>query len=172
MGEETKIQVREIKKGMEAAGSVLERYLIRVLGPLGRKISEATRTGRIMALAGIVTVAVSLVLIAAFALSFRTDVRNGVLVVSKQVVNIRDRASAKGKVVTKAEKGETLSPLSSADGWYHVRATGGTGWVSRDMVEWKGNRAVVIEYEMKGFGLAFLAGVGLLVAGILQERKK
>ncbi len=50
MGAETKIQVREIKKGMEAAGSAQERYLIRFLGPLGRKISEATQTGRIMAL--------------------------------------------------------------------------------------------------------------------------
>ncbi|MEK6743320.1 MAG: SH3 domain-containing protein [Nitrospirota bacterium] len=172
MGDETKVQVREIKKGMEAAGSVLERYLIRFLGPLGRKISESTQTGRIMALVGIATVVVSLVLIAVFALSFRTEVKKGVLTVSKKVVNIRDRASAKGKVVAKAEQGETLSYISSAEGWYNVRATGGTGWVSGDMVERKGNRTVVIEYEMKGFGIAFLAGVGLFVAGILQKKKK
>jgi uncharacterized protein YgiM (DUF1202 family) len=172
MGDETKIQVREIKKGMEAAGNVLERYLIRFLGPLGRKISEATQTGRIMALAGIATVVVSLALIAVFALSFRTEVQKGVLVVSKQVVNIRDRASAKGKVVAKAERGETLSYISSAEGWYHVRATGGTGWVSHDMVDRRGNRTVVIEYEMKGFGIVFLAGVGLFIAGILQKKKK
>ena len=172
MGNETKIQVREIKKGMEAAGNVLERYLIRFLGPLGRKISGATQTGRIMALVGIATVAVSLALIAVFALSFRTEIQKGVLVVSKQIVNIRDRASAKGKVVAKTEKGETLSYISSAEGWYNVRATGGTGWVSHDMVERKGNKTVVIEYEMKGFGIAFLSGLGLFVAGILQEKKK
>lgn len=172
MGDETKIQVREIKKGMGAAGSVVERYLIRFLGPLGRKISEATRTGRIMALAGILAVAVSIVLIAVFALSFRTEVKKGILVVSKQVVNIRDRASAKGKVVAKAEKGDALSYSASAEGWYHVRATGGTGWVSQDMVERKGNRTVVIEYEMKGFGIAFAAGAGLFLAGILQRKKK
>ena len=172
MGDETKIQVREIKKGMQAAGSVLERYLIRFLGPLGRKISEATQTGRIMALVGIAAVAVSLVLIAVFALSFRTEVQKGALVVSKQIVNIRDRASAKGKVVAKAEKGETLSYISSAEGWYNVRAKGGSGWVSHDMVERKGNRTVVIEYEMKGFGIVFLAGLGLFIAGILQKKKK
>ncbi len=172
MGDVTMVQVREFRKGMEAAGSVLERYLIRVLGPLGRKIAESTETGRIMALAGVVTVAVSMVLIAVLALSVRMDVRKGALVVSKQTVNIRDRASAKGKVVAKAEKGETLSPLSSADGWHQVRVKGGTGWVSGDMVERKGNRTVVIEYEMKGFGIAFLAGAGLLVAGIVQKKKK
>ena len=172
MGDETKVQVREIKKGMEAAGSVLERYLIRFLGPLGRRISEATQTGRIMALAGIVVVVVSLVLIALFALSFRTEIQKGVLVVSKQVVNIRDRASVKGKVVAKAEKGEPLSYIASAEGWYNVRATGGTGWVSSDMVERKGNRTVVIAYEMKGYGIAFLAGAGLFIAGILQKKRK
>lgn len=172
MGDETKIQVREIKKGMEAAGSVLERYLIRFLGPLGRKISESTEAGRIMALTGIAAVVVSLVLIAVFALSFRTEIRKGILVVSKQVVNIRDRASVKGKVVAKAEKGETLPYIASAEGWYNVRATGGTGWVSRDMVERKGNRTVVVAYEMKGYGIAFLAGAGLFIAGIRQKKKQ
>lgn len=174
MGDETKIQVREIKKGMEAAGSVLERYLIRFLGPFGKKISEATQTqtGRMMALAGFAAVVVSLVLIAVLALSFRTEVKKGVLVVSKQVVNIRDRASVKGKVVAKAEKGETLSYIASTEGWYNVRATGGTGWVSRDMVDRKGNRTVVIEYEMKGYGIVFLIGAGLFIAGILQKKKK
>lgn len=172
MGDETKIQVKEIKKGIGAAGSVLERYLIRFLGPLGGKISEATQAGRIMALVGIATVVVSLVLMAFFALSIRTEIKEGVLVVSKKVVNIRDRATVKGKVVAKAEKGETLSYLASADNWYNVRATGGTGWVSRDMVERKGNRSVIIEYEMKGYGIALLAGAGLFIAGILQRKAK
>lgn len=172
MGDETKIQVQEFKKGMEAAGSVLERYLIRFLGPLGRRISEATHTGRIMALAGVATVVVSLVLMFFFALSFRAEVQKGVLVVSKQVVNIRDRASVKSKVVAKAEKGEVLSYIASAEGWYNVRAKNGTGWVSRDMVAQKGNRTVVIEYEMKGFGIALLIGAGLVIAGVLQRKKK
>jgi hypothetical protein len=29
MGDETKVQIRDVKKGMEAMGSMLERYLIR-----------------------------------------------------------------------------------------------------------------------------------------------
>jgi hypothetical protein len=135
-------------------------------------MSEATQTGRIMALVGLATIVVSLVLILVFALSFRTETVKGVLVASKQVVNIRNRASVKGKVVAKAEKGESLSYISSAEGWYKVRATGGTGWVSQDMVERKGNRTVVIEYEMKGYGIVFLAGMGLFIAGILQKETR
>lgn len=172
MGDETKVQMREVQKGMEAMGSVAERYLIRWLGPVGGKIAEATQAGRIMALIGVITAAVGLVLIVANALSIRTEIVKGVLVVSKQVVNIRDKASVKGKVVAKAEKGEALSYLAAAEGWYKVRAKEGTGWVSQDVLERKGHRTAIIEYEMKGYGLVFLAGAGLFIAGILQKKRK
>jgi uncharacterized protein YgiM (DUF1202 family) len=171
MGDETKVQIREVKKGMEAMGSVAERYLIRWLGPVGRKIAEATQTGRIMALVGVIAAAVGLVLIAANALSFRTEMLKGVLVVSKPVANIRDKASIKGKVVAKAEQGETLSYITASEGWYKVSAKEGTGWVSHDMVERKGHRTAIIEYEMKGYGIVFLAGLGLFIIGIVQKKK-
>ena len=172
MGDETKIQMREVKKGVEAMGSVVERYLIRWLGPLGRKISEATQTGRIMALAGVVAGAAGLVLILANAVSFRTELLKGVLVVSKKMVNIREKATVKANVVARAEQGEQLSYLAADDGWYKVRAKEGTGWISQDMVRHKGHRTAIIEYEMKGYGIVFLAGLGLLSGGIVQQQKK
>ncbi len=111
MGDETVVQMREFKKGIGAAGNVLERYLIRVLGPVGRKIAEATKTGRIMALIGVVTIVVSLALIFTDATWFRT-------------------------------------------------------------FEKKGHQYVYITYEQKGYGVAFLAGIGLYVVGILQKKRK
>lgn len=171
MGDETRVQVREVKKGAAAAGGIVERYMIRLLGPLGRKIQAATKVGRIMALLGVVVTAAGLVLIIANATTFRTEITKGVLVVAKPKANLRDKASIKGKVVAKAEQGETLSYLSSGDGWYKVRAQEGTGWISQEMVERKGNRSVIIEYEMKGYGIVLLAGVVLLIAGILQKQK-
>lgn len=171
MGDETKVQIREVKKGMEAMGSVVERYLIRWLGPVGRKIAEASQTGRVMALVGLIAAVVGLVLIMTNAVSFRTQMLKGVLVVSKKVANIRDKASVKGKVVAKAEQGETLSYLASSEGWYKVRAKEGTGWVSHDMVERKGYRTAIIEYDMKGYGIVSLAGLGLFIIGIVQKKK-
>jgi hypothetical protein len=172
MGDETKIQMREVKKGVEAMGSVAERYLIRWLGPLGRKISEATQRGRIMALVGVVAAVAGLVLILANAVSFRTEMLKGVLVVSKKVVNIREKATVRANVVAKAEQGERLSYLAAAEGWYKVRAKEGTGWISQDMVSRKGHRTAIIEYEMKGYGIVFLAGLGLLTVAIVQQPKK
>ena len=60
MGDQTVVQMREITKGVSAAGNIVERYLIRVLGPLGKKIAEASQVGRVMALLGVITIVVSL----------------------------------------------------------------------------------------------------------------
>lgn len=171
MGDETKVQIGAMKKGAEAMGSIVERYLIRVLGPLGKRIQRATKAGRIMALAGIVAVALSGVLIAVNAVSFHTEVKTGVLVVAKPKANLRATASTKSKVVAKVEKGDTLSYISSTDGWYRVRSQGGAGWIAQEMVDRKGNRSLVIEYEMKGYGIVFLAGIALFIAGIVQKKK-
>lgn len=60
MGDETRIQMREVQKGVEAMGGIVERYMIRFLGPLGRKISQASKIGRVMALIGVVAAGVAL----------------------------------------------------------------------------------------------------------------
>ncbi len=61
MGDETKVQMREVAKGAAAMGSVVERYMIRFLGPVGRKIAAANKSGRTMALIGVVAIVVSVV---------------------------------------------------------------------------------------------------------------
>jgi len=170
MGDETRVQVREVKKGAVAMGGIVERYMIRFLGPLGRKIQAATQVGRVMALVGIAAITVGVVLIFSNALTFRTEIVKGVLVVSRPVANLRAKPSTTGKVIAKAEKGETVSYLSSADNWYKVRASAGTGWISQDMVERKGRKAVVITYEMKGYGLVFAAGLVLFIAGLFLKK--
>ncbi|OGW38143.1 MAG: hypothetical protein A2X58_02145 [Nitrospirae bacterium GWC2_56_14] len=103
--------MREVTKGMGAAGNIVERYLIRVLGPIGKKIAEASKAGRVMALLGVVTVIVSLALIF-------TDAT-----------------------------------------WFKVSKS-------------RGRQFVNITYEQKGYGVAFLAGLGLFGIGVLQKKGK
>ena len=83
MGDQTVVQMREVTKGMGAAGNIVERYLIRVLGPIGKKIAEASKVGRVMALLGVVTVVVSLALIFTDATWFKVSKSRG-----RQFVNI------------------------------------------------------------------------------------
>lgn len=111
MGDQTVVQMREITKGMGAAGNIVERYLIRVLGPLGKKIAEASQVGRVMSLLGVITVVVSLALI-------YTDAT-----------------------------------------WFKMSQS-------------KGRQFVNITYEQKGYGVAFLAGLGLFGVGMMQKKGK
>jgi hypothetical protein len=110
MGDETKIEMRQVKEGVGAAGSIIERYLIRILGPLGRRIAASSPLGRVMAFIGLLTVVVSLILILTNAMWFSTQTR-------------------------------------------------------------KGHKYVSITYEQKGYGIAFLSGIGLVVAGMLLKEK-
>ena len=111
MGDQTVVQMREVTKGMGAAGNIVERYLIRVLGHIGKKIAEASQVGRVMALLGVVTVIVSLALIF-------TDAT-----------------------------------------WFKVSKS-------------RGRQFVNITYEQKGYGVAFLAGLGLFGVGVMQKKGK
>jgi hypothetical protein len=61
MGDETRVQMREMQKGAEALGGIVERYMIRFLGPVGKRLSQSTKAGRLMGLIGVVGVLVSLV---------------------------------------------------------------------------------------------------------------
>lgn len=112
MGNETVVQMREIKKGVGAAGNIVERYMIRMLGPIGKKIAEASKIGRAMALLGVVTVIVSLALIFTDATWFKMSQSKG----GRQYVNIT--------------------------------------------------------YERKGYGIVFLAGLGLFLVGVMQKNGK
>lgn len=85
MGDETRVQMKEMQKGAEALGGIAERYLIRFLGPLGRRIAQSSKAGRLMALAGVVTVIVSGILIYINSLWFGTSVaRRGIKTVTIQ----------------------------------------------------------------------------------------
>ncbi|HAK59692.1 MAG TPA: hypothetical protein DCO77_04825 [Nitrospiraceae bacterium] len=167
MGDETRVQMREVKKGASAIGEIAERYLIRLLGPLGKKLQSAGKQGRLMALIGVVVMLVSLLLILFTSLD-SSIAQPRTLTAKKRVVNIRSKPSVRAKVVKKAWKGNTMRRLRSTRNWHKVKRRGKTGWVAKSVVS--GNKRLVIVYTMKGFGIVFLIGAGLFVGGILQRR--
>ncbi len=111
MGDETRMQVREMKKGVEAVGGIAERYMIRWLGPLGRKITGLpSKNARLMALAGVLVVVVVL----------------GIFIFSDAL-----------RIWTRAMRGHSY----------------------------------VIMQMRQDYGIALLAGVGLIIAGIMQKKR-
>ncbi len=170
MGDETRVQMREAKKGAEALGGILERYLIRILGPLGRKLESAGKQGRLMALIGVVIVLISLLLILFTSFSIKMQTKRNALVVSSRVANVRSKPSTRGKVLTKVYDGRRVGYKGKKGGWYKIRARGKTGWVKGSLLKWKGSKSIVARYDLNKYSVFLLIGAGLFAGGILQQR--
>ncbi|HEX9062928.1 MAG TPA: SH3 domain-containing C40 family peptidase [Clostridia bacterium] len=56
-------------------------------------------------------------------------------------VNVRSKPSTEARVLEKAEKGDSVSILDEADGWYRVSIDGTKGWVSSSFVKLSGSKS-------------------------------
>lgn len=165
------ILVRKAKKIAEAAGGMFHRYLKPLLGAVAGKVRAFSPDGRAMVFVGIAGIAAGIALIMLTTLSFHTKTTGSVLVVSKPVANIRAKPSTTGKVIAKTEQGETISYITSIEGWHKVRTKAGTGWISQKMAERKEKKGLAVKYDMKGFELVFIAGLALLILGIMRKKR-
>jgi len=126
--------------------------------------------GRVLIVAGIGGIAAGTALILLTVFTPRTpDVR---LVVTGQVVNIRANPNMTAKPVAKVAQGETVSHVSTKEGWYQVRTrAGSTGWVWHKLVERKETKGMAFGYGRIGCGLLLIAGAALLAVGIMRKRR-
>jgi hypothetical protein len=147
-----------VRKAKEFFRSANDR--IRTFSPDGRKM--------IFFGIGIIAAGIALILLTAF--SSRMS-RSG-LVVTGRVVNIRANPTTTAKQVAKVAKGETVSYVSTKEGWHKVRTRAGeTGWVWHKLVERKETKGTAFGYGGIGGGLLFIAGVALLAVGIMRKRR-
>lgn len=56
-------------------------------------------------------------------------------------VNVRSKPSTEAKVLEKAGKGDSVSILDEADGWYRISIDGTKGWVSSSFVKLSGSKS-------------------------------
>ncbi|HAR45924.1 MAG TPA: hypothetical protein DCS05_07075, partial [Nitrospiraceae bacterium] len=171
MGNDRRGQGGHAARGIEVLGGFLERSVFPHLGALGAAIRRATPAGRIMAIIGLLAAAACDIMILADSVSIRVEDSRGALLAVKEKVLVRSRPSAKSASVVTVREGQRMTPLGYEGGWYKVRTRGTVGWVAQDMVARQGNKKAVIEYEMKGYGIAFFAAAALIAAGILLRQR-
>ncbi len=164
-------QGRHGARGIDILSGYIERSVLPHLGALGAAIGRAAPMGRIMALIGLLAGALCLILIMADSMNFRVEDSRGALLAVKEKVPVRSRASAKSAVLMTVRQGQRMTQIGYEGGWYKVRVRGTVGWAAQDMVERQGNRKAVLEYEMKGYGIAFFAAAALFAAGMLLRQR-
>jgi uncharacterized protein YgiM (DUF1202 family) len=96
----------------------------------------------------------------------------GKLVITGRSVNIRATPSTTAKVVAKTDRGEMVSLLSSAEGWYQVRTqAGATGWIWEKLAERRKNTSKAVSHGRTGYGAVLIVGLALLIVGIVRRLK-
>ncbi len=126
--------------------------------------------GRALIAAGIGGIAAGAALIVLTVFTPRTS--DGGFVVTGRVVNIRANPATTAKSVAKVAQGETVSHVSTKEGWHKVRTRAGkTGWVWHKLVEQKETKGRAFGYGGIGGGLLLIAGAVLLAAGIMRKRR-
>jgi len=161
-----------LQKGQQIARSAIDRvrgsvtpWLTTALG----KVRAFSPDGKALIYVGIAVIAAGAVFILLIAYSSRTSVSE--LLVTGRIVKIRANPTTTAKVVTKVERGATITSLSFNDGWHEVRTPAGDkGWVWQSLVERKETKGVAPGYSMLGFGLLLVAGMALLITGIMRKR--
>jgi len=72
-------------------------------------------------------------------------------------------------VIAKSEQGETISYITSIEGWHKVRTKAGIGWIAQNMTERKEKKGLAVKYNMKGYELIFIPGLALLIVGLMRR---
>jgi len=162
-----------VQKGKEiakAARALFQRAIVPRFANAVNRARAVSPDGRSLIYGGAAGIATGIVLILLIMRISQPSTSD--LVITGRVVNIRATPAIKAKVVVKIDRGETVSLLSSAQGWHQVRTSVGvTGWIWGKLAKRKGSTGRGILYGMTGAGFVLVAGLALLVTGIIRKRR-
>jgi Domain of unknown function (DUF4388)/Bacterial SH3 domain len=162
-----------VQKGKEiakAARDLFQRSIMPRFASAVHTVRAVSPDGRTLIYTGATGTATGIALILLFMLTSHSPTNE--LLITGRVVNIRATPATNAKVAAKVDRGETLALLSSERGWYQVRTPkGATGWIWGKLAERKGNNGTAVIYGMAGAGFVLVAGLALLVTGIMRKRK-
>jgi hypothetical protein len=160
-----------VRKGKEfagAAGDLLRRSVMPWLRDALGKVRAFSPDGKALIYAGGGGIATGIALILLTTPISQPPASK--LIITGRAVNIRATPSTTAKAVAKTERGEMVSLLSSAEGWYQVRTqAGATGWIWEKLAERKKNTSEAVRYGMTGSGLVIIVGLALLIVGIVRR---
>lgn len=158
--------VRKTKQIAGSAADLLHRHVTPSLRTAWNKARAFSPDGRVLVFVGIGGIAAGIILLLLAFQAAGSELR-----VTGRVVNVRAKPTTSSTVVAKVERDDTVSPVSTAKGWHEVRTkTGDTGWIWHTLVEQKKNSGLAVIWAMTGSGFVLVAGIALLIVGIMRRR--
>lgn len=174
--DDTKEVIEAVGKGATSAvrlqGKIIKKVWNNTLGALWSRFWNATLTGKIFALVGLLGCVGTVVLAWMFAMDVTIEHREFIEVTSSRA-NVRESISTKSPVVAKVKRGEELIQKGDSEGWWFVQGKDWEkpGWISKSVAKKEEKLMFSLDYEMRGFGAAFLGFFILFYVGLCLRKK-
>jgi hypothetical protein len=174
--DDTKEVIEAVGKGATSAirlqGKILKKIWANTIGALWSRFWSATLTGKIFAWVGLGGCVCTAVLAWMFAMDVSIEHREFIAVTSSRA-NVRESISTKSEIVAKVKRGDELIQKGDSEGWWFVEGHGWQkpGWISKSVTSKEEKLMFSLDYEMRGFGAAFLGFFVLFYIGMCLRKK-
>ncbi len=184
MGDEKKRRADDTRQVIEAIGrgatstvrlqgKILRKIFDATIGGIWRRFRRASLLGKLFIVVGLGGAVTLGVLAARDALDVSWT-RNDYIRVIARKAKARAGPARGEEVVVRLKRGQRLVQQGEAEGWWFVRAEGWSraAWISKKSAREEKRILITVDYEMKGYGLAFLGAVLLMFVGFWLKRRK
>jgi len=174
--DDTREVIEAVGKGATSAvrlqGKIIKKVWNNTIGALWSRFWNATVTGKIFALVGLFGCIGTAVLAWMFAMDVSIEHREFIEVTSSRA-NVRESISTKSEVVARVKRGDELTQKGDSEGWWFVEGHGWKkpGWISKSVAKKEEKLMFSLDYEMRGFGAAFLGFFILFYIGLCLRKK-
>lgn len=175
-GDDTRQVIENIGEGAKSTvvlqGKILAKIYNATFGAIGRRFAQATVTGKIFILVGLLGALGLIFLIARETLEVDWSRSDRVRVTAGRAA-IRAAPEPGAEVLNRARAGSRLVFVGEADEWWSVKPEGSqtAGWIAKHQAELVKRVHVVIDYQMKGYGLGLLGALLLMCVGFWLRKR-
>ncbi|MBN2494645.1 MAG: hypothetical protein JXR96_08660 [Deltaproteobacteria bacterium] len=154
-------------------GKILKKIWAHTLGALVSRFWHATLVGKLFALVGLGGCIATGVLASRDAIDISVAHHEFILVTGSHA-RIHDSTSRKAEVIAKVKRGDELSQQGESKDWWFVTAEGWKkpGWISKHLARPEERVVLKLDYEMKGYGIAFAVSFVLLYLGLCLRKPR
>ncbi|MGA1795093.1 MAG: SH3 domain-containing protein [bacterium] len=152
-------------------GKFLKGIYLRTLGAFWHHFKRSTLLGKLFILVSLCAAIGVIFLASKDAIDFSVSNSEFILVTGTRA-NIRESNTTKTQVIEQVTNGEQLTRKGESEGWWYVEGTDWEkpGWISKDVSTLEKKKVLSVNYQMKGYGIALLASLILMIAGFNLKR--
>ena len=164
--------IRFIWKSATLIGKSVKGIYLNTMGRLMACFFRSTFLGRTLIILGLIAAIGVVYLTGKYAIDISIEKSEYILVTSA-VANVREGNTTETEVIERVKNGDRLNWKGESKQWWYVQGDDWKkpGWISKKLAKLERKKDLLLNYEMRGFGLAFLASLIMLFGGFYLRQE-